>query len=126
MPKVTFSKEDLLGGKQLTAGWRKLKVKEITEAPGKKDPTSTTWPCVFVVEEGPDIGVPIKHWFSEKQMERLSNFIVCFLPPAANGQIEPGKEIELSQTVGKSVMGYCAYDVATRFNSIQDFKPVGK
>lgn len=123
MPQVTFSKEDLLERKQLSAGWRKLKVKELEEAKGKSDPSSTTWPTVFVIEEGPDAGVPIRHWFTEKQMGRLSEFVACLLP---SGQVEPGKTFELSQAVGRSVMGYCVFDMQSKFNTIQDFKPVGK
>lgn len=123
MPSVTFTKEDLLERKQLAAGWRKLLVKEVSEKPGSSDPTSTTWPVKFVIDDGPDIGVPINHWFSEKAMGRLSEFVKCF---TGNGQVEPGKAFELSQTQGRHVMGYCQYDLKTGFNTIQDFKPAGK
>ena len=120
MPEVSFTKEDLLQRKQLKAGWRKLKVKSVTEAPGKNDPDSITWPTVFVIEEGEDAGVPIQHWFTEKQMGRLSEFVLCF----TGGQVDPGKKYSLDSLVGRSVLGYAEYDIKTGFNTIKDFKPV--
>lgn len=121
MPAVSFTKENLLERNQLKAGWRKLKVKETTEAQGKNDPDSITWPTVFVVDEGADLGVPVNHWFTEKQMGRLAEYLKCFIP---NGKVEEGKKYELSDTIGKHVMGYVEYDIKTGFNSIKDFKPV--
>jgi hypothetical protein len=120
MPEVSFTQENLLERKQLSAGWRKLKVKSVTEKPGTSDPESITWPTVFVVDEGSDLGVPVNHWFTEKQMGRLAEFIKCFIP---NGAVEPGKKYTLDSTVGRHVMGYVEYDIKTGFNSIKDFKP---
>lgn len=121
MPEVQFTKENLLERKQLKAGWRELRVKETTEAPGKNDPESTTWPCVFIVDEGEDAGVPIQHWFTEKQMGRLAEFIKCFV-----SSIKEGQSYKLEDTVGRHVRGYVEYDIKTGFNSIKDFQPSAK
>jgi hypothetical protein len=123
MPEVTFTQEDLLSRKQLKAGWRKLKVKSVTEGPGKSDPESTVWPIVFIVDEGEDLGTPVNHWFTEKQMGRLAEFIKCFV---TGGDVKTGQSYKLESTVGKHVMGYVEYDIKSGFNSIKDFKPVGK
>ena len=121
MPKIRFSEEDLLERNQLSAGWRKLKVKSVSEGVGKKDPTSTVWECVFVVSDGSkDNGTPIRHWFSEKAMGRVVDFIKAF----TGGKAEKDKEYELDDTVGREVMGYCKYDVDQKWNTIEDFKPV--
>jgi len=122
MPEVQFTKENLLERKQLKAGWRKLKVKSVDEKPGVNDPDSITWPTVFIVDDGEDIGVPINHWFTEKQMGRLSEFIKCF----TGGKVEEGKTYSLESTIGRHVMGYVEYDIKSGFNSIKDFKPVLK
>jgi hypothetical protein len=120
MPSVSFTKENLLERKQLKAGWRKLKVKSIKEGPGKSDPDSIVWATVFVVDEGDDLGVPVQHWFTEKQMGRLAEFIKCFIP---NGVIQEGKDYPLDETIGRHVLGYVEYDIQTNFNTIKDFRP---
>lgn len=120
MPEIQFTKENLLERKQLKAGWRKLKVKSVEEAPGKNDPDSITWPTIFVVEEGDDTGVPVNHWFTEKQMGRLAEFVKCF----TGGEVSEGKTYKLEDTIGRLVMGYVEYDIKTGFNSIKDFRKV--
>jgi hypothetical protein len=54
-------------------------------------------------------------------MGRLADFIRCF----TGGNVDAGKKYKLEDTVGRSVMGYAEYDVATGFNVIKDFKPAG-
>ena len=120
MPEVSFTKENLLERKQLKAGWRKLKVKSIDEKPGVNDPESITWPTIFVVDDGEDFGVPVNHWFTEKQMGRLSEFVKCF----TGGEVSEGKSYKLESLVGRHVLGYVEYDIKTGFNSIKDFRPV--
>lgn len=121
MPEVSFTKENLLERRQLKAGWRKLKVKSVDEKPGVNDPDSITWPTVFIIDEGDDLGTPVNHWFTEKQMGRLSEFIKCFV-----ASVETGKKYKLEDTVGRTVMGYVEYDIKTGFNTIKDFKPASK
>ena len=123
MPEIRFTEEDLLERTQLTPGWRVLLVKSTDEGPGKNDPSSITYPCVFVVDEGKEKGVPIRHWFSEKAMGRIVDYIKCFIP---NGKLEAGKTYELSQTVGLKVEGYCMYDLDQGWNTIKDWRPVQK
>jgi hypothetical protein len=120
MPEIKFSQEDLLERTALNAGWRVLVCKSIEEGPGKNDPTSIVYPCVFVVDEGKEIGVPIRHWFSEKAPGRIVDYIKCFVP---GGKLEAGKVYELNQTVGLRVEGYCLYDQKQGYNTIQDWRP---
>lgn len=123
MPKVTFTQEDLLERKQLEAGWRKLKVKSIEEGPGRNDPTSIVWSCVFTVADGADAGVPIRHWFSEKAMGRVVDYVKCFIE---GGKVEAGKAYDLKTTESREVQGYCQFDMTQGFNTIKDFRPVGR
>jgi len=122
MPKIKFSQENLLERNQLAPGWRKLKVKSIEEGPGKSDPTSIVWTCVFVVNDGSkDNGTPIRHWFSEKAMGRLVDFI-----RAVAGKVDAEKEYELNDAVNREVMGYCKYDIEQKFNTIEDWRPLSQ
>lgn len=123
MPKIRFTKEDLLKRNQLSAGWRELKVKSIEEGPGKRDPTATVYATVFIVEGGPDDGTPVNHWFSEKAPERIADFVKCFV---VSGKVEQDKDYELDDTVGRNIQGYCQYDMQQGFNVIKDFKPTAK
>jgi hypothetical protein len=120
MPTVRFTKEDLLARKQLAAGWRTLTVKSIEEEPGKTDPTSINYVCTVVVTGGPDDGVTIKNWFSEKRKDLLSKFVECFI---ANHSIDMGKDYDLNNTVGRQVDGYCQYDIQRQWNSVLDWRP---
>jgi hypothetical protein len=119
MPEVKFTKENLLERTQLSPGWRLLKVKEMEEGPGKSDPTSTVWSYIFIVHAGPEVGVPIRHWFSEKAMGRLVDFVKCF----TGGKVEEGKSYDLNSTVNRLVEGYVQYDLQQGFNVIKDFRP---
>lgn len=123
MPEVRFTKENLLERKQLSPGWRNLLVKSIEEGPGKNDPSSIVYACKFVIDDGPEKGVPINHWFSEKAMGRIVDFVKCFVP--AGTEVEEGKSYELNQTVGKKVGGYCKYNMSQGFNVIEDWRPAG-
>jgi len=121
MPDVTFSQEDILTNTELTAGWYPMTLKEVSEGPGTKDPSSTTWTCEFEIMDGPSKGALIPTWFSSKMMANLINFIKCFVP-----KLEPGKKYPLDQTKGKPVMGYVVFDLDRNANVIKSFKPVGK
>ena len=124
MPEIKFTQEDLLERATLSPGWRTLVVKSVEEGPGKNDPTSTVYPCVFVIEcQCPENGMPIRHWFSEKAMGRMVDYLKCFVP---NGKLEAGKIYNLDQTIGKRVQGYCQYDPAQGYNIIKDWKPAEK
>lgn len=123
MPEIKFTQEDLLERTQLSPGWRTLVVKGIDEGPGKNDPSSIVYASTFVIEGGPENGVPIRHWFSEKAMGRIVDYLKCFVP---NGRLEPGKVYELNQTIGLKVEGYCQYDIAQGWNTIKDWRPAKK
>jgi hypothetical protein len=123
MPIVRFTKEDLLSRKRLSAGWRVLTVKSIEEEAGKSDPTSTNYVCTVVVTGGPDDGVLIKNWFTPKRPDLLSIFIEAF---TGDQSIEPGKNYELSNCIGKKVGGYCAYDAGRGWNTVSDWRPASE
>jgi hypothetical protein len=123
MPEVRFTQEDLLERTQLTPNWRTLVCKSVDEGPGKNDPSSIVYPCLFIIDGGPENGVPIRHWFSEKAAGRIVDYVKCFI---GNGKLEPGKSYELNQTIGQRVEGYCLYDQKQGFNVIQDWRPASK
>lgn len=124
MPTVTFTESDIKKSEQMSAGWCKLQLKVVGQwKPGKTDPTANVSECEFIVKEGVYKDVPIKHWFSEKQMDRVAGFIKCFL---ASGKVEVGKSYELSELVGSEVMGFCMYDPGMKWNKIEDFRAVDK
>ena len=118
MPAVTFTQEDLLERKQLQAGWRELRMKTVDEGPGKTDPTALVWACLFVIDGGNDDGVPVRHWFSEKAMGRIVDFVKCFI----KGDMQAGRSYELTDAVGQNVMGWVEYDIKQGFNTIKDWK----
>lgn len=121
MPEVTFTQEDIVSTKEVTAGWYPLTLKQVVEGPGKKDPSSTTWSCTFEVIDGESKGLQVLTWFSSKMMKNIIRFIRCFVAsPVA------GTSYSLDSTVGKPVMGYLVWDIDNQTNIIKDFKPVGK
>ena len=121
MPEVKFTQEDLLERTQLTPGWRTLICKSVEEGPGKNDPSSIVYTCMFVVDSGKEIGVPIRHWFSEKAMGRIVDYIKCFI-----AKVEANTVYDLDKTVGLKVEGYCQYDLAQGYNVIKDWRPAAK
>lgn len=127
MPKIKFTKQDLLESKQLTPGWRQLVCKSVDYGPGKNDPSSNVYTCVFVIDSGADAGVPIRVWFSEKQtaIRRLVDYLSCFTP---NGELDESKEYDVTATIGLKLEGYCLHEVndnGQRFNTIQEFRKLG-
>src|SRR5947199_7129657 len=114
MPKIRFSKEDLMAGKQLPAAWYVFKVVSVGEGPGKKDPTSTTYPVKVVVDEGPFTGTPVTNTFSEKFLYPMTQFISAFMSPGQ--QAKEAEDYDLDITVGKRVLGFAQYDPSTGFN----------
>jgi hypothetical protein len=123
MPSIRFTKEDLLARKQLTAGWRLLTVQSLEEEAGKTDPTSINFVVTVKVTGGADDGVTIKNWFSEKRRDLLSKFVECF---AKDRTLDLTKDYELGEIVGRTVEGYCQYDVQRNWNSVLDWRPAQK
>jgi len=119
MPKIKFTKEDVLQRNQLDASWYKVAAKEVVEETAK-DGVSTNWVTKFVILEGPQAGVPIRHWFNEKAMGRVVDYVKCFTA----GKVDLEKEYELEDTVDRPVLAYCHYDQKMKFNVIDDFRPV--
>lgn len=117
MPKISFTKSDLLERKNLKAAWYKAKVVAIKEELAK-DKESTNYVTQFVVSEGENVGVPIRHWFSEKAMGRIVDFVKCF------GDVKEGQDIELQEFVNREVMVFAAFDPEFKWNKIDDFRPI--
>ena len=120
MPGISFTAEDIASGNKLDAAWYKLLVKSIVPGPGKKDPSSTTYTCEFVVDQDLGKGTPIRFWFSDK----MPKVIIEYLQSGFVAKIEPGKDYPIEATVGKHVMGYCNWDMEQKANVIQSFKKV--
>jgi hypothetical protein len=121
MPEVRFTKQDLQERTPLSPGWRVVICKSIDEGPGKNDPTSTVYPCVFeIAGDGPESGIPIRHWFSEKTPGRIADYIRCFLDE--NEKLEPGVGYKLEKTINKKVEAFCRFDPKQGYNGIEDFR----
>lgn len=121
MPEIRFTQEDLNERKPLSPAWRLFRVVSITEGPGKTDPNSIVYPCVFVVESPEaDKGTRVRFWFTEKVIGRIIDYLKCFVP---NGELDPSRGYKLEETVDHYVEGYSLYDVKQGYNTIQDFRP---
>ena len=119
MPKITFSKEDVMQRNQLQPKWYKVVLREVTEELSSKG-DSTNWVCKFVVTDGDQSGTPVRHWFNEKAMGRVLDFVQCFL----NTQVSTDKEYEISEIIDRPVLAYIHFDAERKFNVIDDFKKV--
>jgi hypothetical protein len=121
MPEIRFTQEDLNERKPLTPGWRTLEVMQVSEGPGKKDPSSTTYPMVLIVRSPEaDAGTRLRVYFNEKIIGRIIDYLKCFVP---GGNLDPSKTYRLEDTVGYHVDGYCLYNIETGFNEIKDWRP---
>ena len=124
MPRFVFSKEDLLASEQLPAGWYTLDVKAISDwTKGSRDPTSNNVIADFTVAGPIKVGVPVRHWFSEKVLgtgrDMSSKYLACFIP---DGKVTIGEGYEMRDTVGKKVDGYCVWNEEMKMNSIMEFR----
>lgn len=120
MPTVKFSVENLNERNQLEAAWYPAQVTAIVEGLAK-DRQSTNYVTDFKVLEGKFVNTPIKHWFNEKFMGGLLDFVNCFMP--AGRKVEPGTGYDLDALVGRKILVHAFYDIERRSNSIDDFKP---
>jgi hypothetical protein len=126
MPKIRFTKEDLLARKQLSAGWRTLTVRSVEEEAGKKDPTSINIVVTVTVTGGADDGVTIKNWFaigSAMGRSSLSKFIECFVK---DRNVDLSKDYEVNDTIGLQIDGYCQFDLVRNWNTVSDWRPATK
>lgn len=121
MPEIQFSQESILSLGEFSAGWYPMQAKSISEGPGTKDPSSTTWTCEFEVIDGPKKGAQITTWFSSKMPANALNYLKCFVKDP-----QPGVSYPLDQTVDKPIMGYVVFDMDRNANVIKSFKPIGK
>lgn len=123
MPKVRFSDSDLLASNQLDANWYKLTVKGLSEwKPGKSDPTSNVIEADFVVKEGPKAGTPLKHWFSEKSIGTSFDSMAPFVKSFTD--VNAGKDYELSDVIGRDLLGYVVYNSERKANEIREFRNI--
>ena len=120
MPRVSFTQEDLKQRKQLSPSWYRVVLKVVNEETAK-DGMSTNWVCKFVITEANDpsaVGTPVRHWFNEKAMGRVIDFVRCFI----NGEVEEGQGYELSDCIDRPVLAFIKYDPERKFNTIEDFR----
>lgn len=119
MPDVTFTQSDLASTNKLEAAFYPAVLKSINAGPGKKDPSSTTWSCEFVVTDGPAKDTPIPFWFSDKMIKTIILYVQCFV-----AKIEAGKAYPLEATVGKPVKIFARWNMEQKQNEILDFQKV--
>ncbi len=121
MPGISFTPEDVVATAEITAGWYPMVAKSIVSGPGKKDPSSTTWTCIFKIVDGPYNGAEIQYWFSTKMAKNAIRYMKCFV-----SDIKPGETYPIEDTVDRPVQGYVVWDLENQNNVIKDFKPVGR
>src|ERR1035437_113395 len=121
MPGIQFTQEDIISAAELPAGWYPVVAKSITEGAGKKDPTSTTWSCIFVITGGEFKGREVMHWFSSKMMKNAIRYMKCF-----GVQPKVGESYPIEETVDRPLEAYCIWDIDNINNVIKDFKPAGR
>lgn len=124
MPRLSFSESDILATTQLEGGWYTLEVKAISDwTKGSRDPESNNLIGDFVVQGPKKAGVPVRHWFSEKNLgtsrDMLVPYLSCFTP---DGKIAQGTEYDPVDTVGRKVDAYISWNAEMKMNSIQEFR----
>lgn len=121
MPGITFTEQDIASSADLAAGWYPVDVKAMTEAPGKNDPSSTTWTTVLSINDGPFKGREVRTYFSTKMPQLSYRYLKCF-------GVEPkaGVTIPIEDTVGRQVQAYIVMDPTSGFPNVKDFKPIGR
>lgn len=124
MPGVTFTKENMLERERLEPGWYLLDVLSFEEKMSKGG-DSTNWIGSFKVAEGPKAGTPIRLYFNEKAMGRITDYMLAH---GAKEHDMVGKQVAdiLAKTVGRKIKGYCRFDSEFKWNTIDDFQPVAK
>lgn len=119
---ITFGKSDIASANQLEPGWYPLTMDEVTSGPGKKDKDSITWTLKFLVSKGhPMEDTPIVFWISSKMQSIGVALIKCFV-----GEIDPTRQYNLEELIGKKVQGWCFFedDGEFRNNKVKDFRPI--
>jgi len=124
MPKLSFSNSDLLATTQLEGGWYVLTVKEVGDwTKGKNDPESNNIIADFIVDGPKKIGVPVRHWFSEKNLgtsrDMLVPYLSCF---TSDGKLKEGTDYDPIDTKGRKVEAYISWNPDMKMNSIQEFR----
>lgn len=126
MPSITITKEDLLRGKILEAGWYQAEVKEIVEEVAKSG-NSTNHVVDFVVISGPSAGVPLSTWLNDSPTSKGRAFVpylTAFGVDLNDRTIGSGKTFDTDATKGKKLDIYVqpsTYD-GRPVNKIMDFR----
>lgn len=117
----TITPEDMLRDKVLDPGWYPAKVKEVSQEPAKTDGSTNTI-VDLTVASGPNAGVPLRRYFSEKAPGFALNFIRS-LGVALGPQ---GGTVDLSKAKGKVVEVYVKNETweGRLRNSVEDFRAV--
>jgi hypothetical protein len=117
------SKEDILRGKQGAPGWYLLDIKNVTQGPGKNDPSSNTVTIEMNIADGPDksvIGAPVKHYLSEK----APGMAVPFIEAVTGKKLpEGGATPDVEKAVGRKIKAYLKWDLQFKSWKCEDFMP---
>lgn len=122
----SITKDDLLRSKLVTPGWYTLRIKNITQGPGKKDENAMTTRFDFEIVDGAlkeFIGVPISHWLSEK----APGMAIPLLQALSGKKMdENGMDLDLEKAIGKNVKGYVKNEpyMNRMTNKISDFASI--
>ena len=109
----SITKEDLMRSKAVKPGLYLLTIKNISQGPGKNDPSSTVTTIDFEIKDSTAgdkefIGVPVKHWISEKAAGYASGFFEA----VTGKKITDGMQVpDLAQLIGRDVKGYIKNDI---------------
>ena len=126
MPSITITKEDLLRGKILEAGWYHAEVKEIVEEVSKSG-NSTNQVVDFIIIAGPATGVPLRTWLNDSPTSKGLAFVpylLAFGVDLNDKTIGSGKTFDTDATKGKKLDIYVqpsSYE-GRAVNQIKDFR----
>ena len=124
MPAVMFTEENMKDGAEITPGWYKLQLKEVTEKPSSKNADNTVWACKFILQEGEFKSATALMFFNAAMMKPVMDYFKCFIKPGTT--LEKDKSYTFDSTIGMDVMGYVQYNPEFKWNAITDFRPVSR
>lgn len=131
MPKMRYTKEDLLKSKPIEPGWYPAECTGYEVKPSKGEDKSTNWTFAFKFLEdakdsrGNDLGgAKVYRLFNEKGMGFAASFIEVITGQPANVE---GGEFDPDEARGKRLMVYVTNEMyqGRMQNRVEDFRPIG-
>lgn len=117
--RLTISAEDAKRGKKVKNGWYRTRVTEIKEELNKaKDATNIVVDLVGM--EGDALGVPVRHYISEKFPTGAVVFLTSFGVPVG----EEGGTFDFEGLRNREVNAQWNYDADQKRNTLVDFAPL--